>query len=127
MPSEDIQFGVTVAAPGADSNEYTLFDNTAMTPPVNLAQNGIDRIQVSVPDTAGSCSLKSYWKDKAGNWNLNSTTAVAAHGGLTGSAYDFETVGFPEGFKVTWVNGGSAQTAWPPSVTGSRGQKASGV
>lgn len=121
---EDIQVGVSGGTPGSDSNEYTLFDSTVSLGAGLLAVKGIDRGQFSVNNTQ-SGSLKSYWSpDKGTTWNLNSTTSVAANAGITAGPYDFAISGFID-WKLTWVNGGTAQSPWQPTLTLSRGQKAS--
>lgn len=125
MPTEDIEVGVSGGTPGNDSNEYVLFDSTKhLSGAGPLPALGIDRGQFSVNNTQ-SGSLKSYWSpDKGTTWNLNSTTSVAANAGITGGPYDFAISGFID-WKLTWVNGGTAQSPWQPTLTLSRGQKAS--
>ena len=119
---EDIQAGVSGGTPGNDSNEYTLFDSTVALGAGLLAVKGINRGQLSVNNTQ-SGSLKSYWSpDKGTTWNLNSTTSVAANAGITAGPYDFAISGFID-WKLTWVNGGTAQSPWQPTLTLSRGQK----
>lgn len=123
MPIEDIQVGVTGGTPGANSNDYVLFDSTAMTPPLDLVSQGIDRAQFMVNNTQ-SGSLKSYSSpDKGVTWNLNSTTTVAANAAITGGPYDFAISGFVD-WKLVWTNGGTVQSPWQPTLTLSRGQKA---
>jgi hypothetical protein len=126
MPIEDIQVGVTGGTPGADSNEYTLFDSTVAFLKSTLPPMGINRAQFTVNNTQ-SGSLKSYFSpDKGTTWNLNSTTTVAANAGITAGPYDFALSGAID-WKLTWLNGGSAQTPWQPALTLSRGQKQASV
>jgi hypothetical protein len=120
---EDIHVGVSGGTPGADSNEYTLFDSTVAFGGGLLPVKGINRAQFTVNNTQAG-SLKSYFSpDKGVTWNLNSTTAVSANAGITGDPYDFAISGAID-WKLTWVNGGVAQTPWQPGLTLSRGQKA---
>jgi hypothetical protein len=127
MPIEDIRVGVSGGTPGANSNDYVLFDSTIHLSGVgDLSTWGIDRAQFSV-NNSGAGSLKSYWSpDHGTTWNLNNTTAVTAGGGITAGAYDYEINGFGD-WKLVWTNGGAAQTTWGPVLNLTRGQKASGV
>jgi len=129
---EDIQVSVSGGTPGNDSNEYTLFDSTVSLGAGLLAVKGIDRGQFSVNNTQAGI-LKSYSSpDKGTTWNLNSWTAVAANSGVVTGAgvaltpYDFAISGFID-WKLTWVNGGTAQSPWQPTLTLSRGQKQASV
>jgi hypothetical protein len=124
---EDIQVKITTAVPAADSNEYVLFDSTVAFGGGLLPVHGINRGQFMVDNPAAG-SLKSYWSpDKGTTWNLNSTTAVAARGGgvtsgILASPFDFAIPGFVD-WKLSWLNSGTAQTGWQPTLTLSRGQK----
>lgn len=126
MPIEDVQVKITAATPGNDSNEYTLFDSTVVFGGGLLPERGINRGQFAVNNTQAG-SLKSYWSpDNGTTWNLNSTTSVAANAGITAGPYDFVISGFVD-WKLTWVNGGVAQSPWQPTLTLSRGQKQASV
>lgn len=126
MPIEDIRVGVSGGTPGADSNDYVLFDSTACTPPIRLVTFGIDRAQLGL-NNAQAGTLKSYFSADGGTtWNLSTSTSVSANAGLTAGPYDYELNGFGD-WKLVWTNGGSAQTTWITVLTLSRGQRASGV
>lgn len=124
MPIEDIRAVVTIAAPGGDSNDYILFDSAAATPPIDLAAQGIDRIQVAI-NNSQACTITSQFL-RAGTtstYDINQTTgALAANAGATGSPYDFVTMGLGP-VRIVLTNGGVAQANWPPVVTLVRGQK----
>jgi hypothetical protein len=128
MPIEDIQVGVSGGVPAADSNEYVLFDSTKHFSAMKLTTNGINRAQFVVDNPAAG-SLKSYFSPDGGTtWNLNSTTTVAARGGgatsgILASPFDFAISGAID-WKLAWLNSGTAQTGWQPTLTLSRGQKA---
>ena len=132
MPIEDIQVGVSGGTPGNDSSEYVLFDSTKhLSGAGPLPSLGIDRAQFSVDNHAAG-TLNSYWSpDHGTTWNLNSQAAVAANGGgatsgILASQFDFSLTGFPD-WKLTWTNGGVAQSPWQPTLTLSRGQKQASV
>ncbi|HXU23058.1 MAG TPA: hypothetical protein VN697_03400 [Tepidiformaceae bacterium] len=114
--------------PAADSNEYVLFDSTIALGAGLMQVKGIDRGQFMVDNPAAG-TLKSYWSpDKGTTWNLNSTTSVAARGGgatsgILASPFDYSLSGFAD-WKLAWLNSGTAQTGWQPTLTLSRGQKA---
>lgn len=124
---EDIQCKVSGGVPGADSNEYVLFDSTVCFGGGLLPVKGINRGQFVVDNPAAG-SLKSYFSpDKGVTWNLNSTTGVAARGGgvtsgILASPFDFAISGAID-WKLAWLNSGTAQTGWQPTLTLSRGQK----
>lgn len=128
---EDIRVVVSGGTPGADSNDYILFDSTAAFSGAGLSEKGIDRAQFTVDNSAAG-TLKSYFSpDKGTTWKLNSSTAVAANGGgatsgILASPFDYEINGFGD-WKLVWTNGGSAQSGWLPILNLSRGQKASGL
>lgn len=129
MPTgqEDIQVGVSGGVPAADSNEYVLFNSVTCFGGGLLTVKGIDRAQFTVDNPAAG-SLKSYFSpDKGVTWNLNTTTAVAARGGgatsgILASPFDFAIAGAVD-WKLAWLNSGTAQTGWQPTLTLSRGQK----
>lgn len=128
---EDIQVGVSGGVPGADSNEYVLFDSTKAFGGGLLAVKGINRGQFN-PDNPAAGSLKSYSSpDKGVTWYLNSVMVVPANSGVVTSGiapapYDFAISGFVD-WKLAWLNGGTAQTGWQPTLTLSSGQKASSI
>lgn len=123
---EDVRVAVSGGTPGADTNDYILFDSTVCFGGGLLVAKGIDRAQLGL-NNSQSGSLKSYFSaDKGTTWNLNSTTSVTANGGGTAGPYDFELDGFGD-WKLVWTNGGSAQGTWITVLTLSRGQRASGV
>lgn len=122
---EDVQFGVTIAAPGADSNDYVIFDSIVAFGKGQMATKGIDRLQVGW-NNSQACTLKLKFlrAGTSSTYDTNQTVSLTANAGLTGSAYDFAVVGLGD-VQLVVTNGGSAQANWPPVVTGSRGQKAS--
>lgn len=127
MPIEDVRFGITLAAPGADSNDYVLLDTTTATPPINLTAMGIDRLQLAWNNAqAATLVLKMLRPGTTATWDTVVSTSVSAGAGLTASPYDWEVVGLGD-VQLVVTNGGSAQTRWPPVLTGTRGQKASGT
>jgi|SRR6185312_2278118 len=132
MPIEDVSIGVSGGTPGADANDYVLFDSTKHLSGAIWKSCGFDRAQFIV-NNAQAGILKSYWSPDGGTtWNLNSWTAVAANSGVVTGAgvaltpYDFALSGFPD-WKLIWTNGGSAQNPWQPTLTLSRGQKQASV
>lgn len=127
---EDIQVKVSGGTPIADSSEYVLFDSTLCFGGGLMAVKGIDRAQFN-PDNPAAGSLKSYSSpDKGVTWYLNSVTAVAPNASVITSGqavppYDFGLSGFVD-WKLAWLNGGTAQTGWQPTLTLTRGQKVVG-
>lgn len=132
MPIEDIRAVVSIAAPGADSNDYVLFDSAAANPPIDLQAQGIDRITVALNNSQIITFKTKFLRAGTGGttgvtavYDTNQTSgALAANAGATGSPYDFACPGMGP-MQVVASNGGTAQANWPPLVTLIRGQKAS--
>lgn len=125
MDIENIQFGVTSAAPGNDSNDYVIFDSIVAFGKGQMPVKHIDRLQIGW-NNSQACHLKLKFL-RAGTtstYDTNQDLTLAANAGITGSAYDFVVVGLGD-VQLVVTNGGSAQANWPPVVTGSRGQKQS--
>lgn len=123
--TEDVKVGVSIAAPGADSADYVIFDSTTCFGAGQMATKNIDRVGVGW-NNSQACHLKLKFL-RAGTtatWDLNQDLTLAANAGLTGSTYDFIVFGLGD-VQVVVTNGGSAQAIWPPVVTLARGQKAS--
>lgn len=131
---EDIRFGVSIAAPGADSNDYVIFDSTVAFGFGQMATKGIDRLGIGWNNSqAATLKLKFLRAGTGGTtgvaaiYDTNQTIGpLVANAGLTGSTYDFVAFGLGE-VQLVVTNGGVAQANWPPVVTGARGQKAPSV
>ena len=132
MPQEDIRAVVTIAAPGADSNDYILFDSAAANPPIDLTSQGIDRITFALNNSQACTVTSRFLRAGTGGttgvaavYDTNQTTGLLAIGaGATGSSYDFATIGLGP-MRIVLTNAGVAQANWPPLVTLVRGQKQS--
>ena len=125
MPIEDVRMIVSIAAPGADSNDYILFDSTTATPPWNLAVLGFDRVSVALNNSqAATLKLKFLRAGTTATWDTNQSVSLTANAGLTGSPYDFALPAGLGDVQLVWTNGGVAQANWPPVVLFYRGQKA---
>lgn len=128
---EDVRIGVSIAAPGADSNDYILFDSVVAFGFGLMATKNIDRIGVGWNNSQG-CTLKlnilragtGGTTGVAAVYDTNQSVSVGAGAGLTGSTYDFVVFGLGD-VRMVATNGGVAQANWPPIVTLCRGQKAS--
>ena len=124
MPIEDIRVGVSIAAPGSDSNDYVIFDSAAASPPMDLATLGIDRIMVGWNNSqAATLKFKYLRAGTTATYDVNQSQSLTANAGLTGSPYDWVCAGLGP-VQVVVTNGGTAQANWPPVVTLVRGQKA---
>lgn len=119
---ETIEVGATGGTPGADSNDYKLFDTTVTFTGGGLTRvRGITRVTIVIQnDQAGT--LKAYWSnDKGTNWDQydSQTVAIPAAGASSGP-YDYDVAPFDD-FKLVWTNGGSAQTTWRVQIVMLRG------
>jgi hypothetical protein len=126
---ENIQVKVVSATPGANSNTYNMFDSTvAFASPsggsTTMTAHDISRLELRlVNDQAGT--LKFYTSTDGGtNWDqTGGDIAVAANAATDiNGPYDFLIDPYRD-VKLDWVNGGSAQTTWRPSVVLIRGDR----
>ena len=109
-----VQLTYTGTAPGADTNEYTLFDSTTAFPAAKFcALEGLGRFVLSLVNSqAGTLNLYRYTSSRlAAARTKVYTTAVAAAAANSNNPFDLR-VGEYSDFAVTWTNGGSAQTTW---------------
>jgi hypothetical protein len=134
---ESLKIGVTnTATPGADTNSYIMFDSTVTFgtgtagDPRNqtLQAHCISRVIFGL-DNSHLGTLKAFRSnDKGTNWKQiggDISVAAASSTDISGP-YDFLVDTYSD-FRITWVNGGSAQTTWRPEVTAVRGDRASGT
>lgn len=126
MDVDRIQVAVVASTPGADTNSYSMFDSTVTfaaptasnSKSTTLASHGISRIEFTVKNSHAG-TLKGYMSvDKGTNWDqVGGDIAVAAAAATDVSGpYDFLVDPYAD-FRILWVNGGSAQTTWRPSVS----------
>lgn len=116
--SERITIAVGGGTPGADSNDYVLFDSTTAMAPGTIVQTGIKRLSFGVcNDHAGT--LKQYAStDKGTNWDLVASVSVPlAAANVFNGPYDFPVDG-EQDCRLVWTNGGSAQGTWRTSLAG---------
>jgi hypothetical protein len=127
---------VNTSTPGADTDTYVLFDSTVTfgvgidgdSRNHTLIAHEISRVTVSI-DNSHSGTLKSYRStDKGANWKqFGGDIAVPASAATDISGpYDYLTDTHPD-VRISWVNGGSAQTTWRPALTMIRGDRAPGT
>lgn len=121
---------VDTSTPGANSNTYVMFDSTVTfgvgidgdARNHTLIAHEISRVEFTL-DNSHAGTLKAYRStDKGLNWKqVGGDIAVAAASATdVNGPYDFLTDAHPD-FRISWVNGGSAQTTWRPSITMVRG------
>lgn len=126
MQPESFSIGVltpTASAPGADSNTYPIFNstNSGLWGAGNL-HIWCSRLQFSLANSAAG-TVKVYRStDKGTNWDEfgGDTAWVASTSTDINGPLDI-LVDPHTDVKIDWVNGGSAQTTWRPSLNGIRG------
>lgn len=121
MPGrETINCAVGGGTPGADSNDYELFNSTTALSGT-LAAHDISRIQFSI-NSNQTGTLKAYFSvDKGANWTLYNQQSVAAYSSPNAAGpYDYLVDTYPD-WKLVWTNGGSAQTTWRVAISMIRG------
>lgn len=127
---ENVQVAITASTPGADTNTYIMFDSTVTfaapagsnSKSTTLPAHGISRIEFSVVNSQAG-TLKAYRSvDKGTNWDqVGGDIAVAANAATDiNGPYDFLVDPYSD-FRISWVNGGSAQATWRPQITLVRG------
>lgn len=134
---ESLKVGLAnTSTPGADSNVYIMFDSTVSFgvgidgDPRNatLRAHNISRVVFGVKNSHLG-TLKSYRSiNKGTNWDqVGDDISVDAAGATDISGpYDFLVDTYSD-FRISWVNGGSAQTTWRAEVTAIRSDRASGT
>lgn len=118
MSRAPVDIKVVSSTPGADSNTYSLFNSVTSFGGGLLPTKHASRLEVSIKNAAAG-TIKTYFsRDKGTNWyQFNGDIAVPAAAATDISGpYDFLIDPYPD-VKVDWVNGGSAQTTWVPTVT----------
>jgi len=134
---ESLKIGLAnTSTPGADSNTYIMFDSTVTFAAPNhsngkstgLREHNISRVIFAVENSHAG-TLKAYRSiDKGTNWDQvagDFTVAAASATDISGP-YDFLVDTYSD-FRISWVNGGSAQTTWRAEVTAVRSDRASGT
>ena len=133
---ESLKVKVVASTPGADSNTYVMFDSTVTfgvgvdgdSRNQTLRNHDISRVIFTLKNSHLG-TIKAYESmDKGANWvQFGDDISVAASGSTDVSGpYDF-LVDTYDDVRISWVNGGSAQTTWRPGVTLVRGDRASGT
>jgi hypothetical protein len=73
---------------------------------------------------AGSNAAIEGGDTYANTGDVNKSLEAAKNAAITAGPYDFSVSGFAD-WKLSWLNGGVAQNPWQPTLTLTRGQKAS--
>lgn len=126
--SEIIRFNISTTAP-VDAETTTLFNSVTTYGASVLPLTGISRLQFTV-ENSHSGTLKLYRSTNGGtNWDqaAGGDLAVAAAGATDVSGpYDYLIDAYVD-VKLDWVNGGTTQTTWRPSLTAVVGDRAKGT
>jgi len=113
-----MDIAVSGGTPGANSNDYTLFDSTTAFGAKQLPMVGIQRIALSLTNNQ-SGTLKAYRSTDGGtNWEQYDSQSVSASTSTAiNGPYDYDVSTYKD-WKLVWTNGGSAQTTWRPELKG---------
>lgn len=113
---------LTTTAPGANSNTYPLFNSATWTIGPGCLPLWGNRLLFGLTNSQAG-TLKAYRStDKGTTWEqVGGDIAVVANSSTDiNGPYDYLIDPHPD-FKLDWVNGGSAQATWRPSITIVRG------
>lgn len=103
------------STPGTDSNVYNLFSSVVALPGERMAQGaGVKRIIIDLKHSHDGTFRLSKSTDRGTNWTIVNEQA-ATGGGTDSNTYDANIEPYDD-FKVDWVNGGTAQNPWVPSI-----------
>ncbi len=110
--SEITQVKYTGSTPGANSNDYTLFDSTAAFSCARQAQMMSVNKAALVLNNSAAGTLKLYYSANRGvTWVQCANDAVGAATATATNDFEWNIESLPD-FKIVWTNGGSAQTTW---------------
>ena len=107
------------STPGADSNTYTLFDSTVTFSAARFAQAlGASKLCVVWKQPgANSGLLKAYRSiDRGVTWQQVDQATVSQTASTASNSYELLIESLPD-YKLDFVNGGSAQTAWTVDIS----------
>jgi hypothetical protein len=127
--SESYKIGVSnTSTPGADSNTYIMFDSTTWPLGPGCLNQWASRVSFGL-ENSHLGTLKAYRSvDKGTNWDqVGGDISWAAAGATDINGPEDFLVDTYSDFRLSWVNGGSAQTTWRPEITITRGDRASGT
>lgn len=113
MSCQNVSYKYTGSTPGADANTYVLFSTVDAYPsgPGGFDRKGITRFVVHLYNPQ-ALTLKAYWSPDGGTtWREYHSEAVVASTSSATQSFDFNVSGYRD-WKVSAVNGGSAQTGW---------------
>lgn len=123
---ENIRVTPSGGTPGANSNDYILFDSTvAFTG--GLDSHGISRLEFAINSSAAGTRKAYFSQDSGTTWTLYDSTAVAAYSSPTAAGPIDYLLDPYKDFKLVWTNGGSAQATWIVSIVLIRGDRSAAV
>lgn len=111
-----VKLTLTVAAPGADANDYVLFDSSTVFPGLGyFAMLKMQRLVISILNSQAG-TLKGYRSATergagAPQWTQVYQASVAAASGNNANWYDLLVAPYDD-YKLVWTNGGVAQATW---------------
>lgn len=126
MSRETIRCAPQGGTPGANSNDYVLFDSTvALTG--GLDSHCISRLEFSLNNSASGTRKAYFSQDSGTTWTLYDSTAVSAYSSPAAAGpFDYLLDPYKD-FKLVWTNGGSAQTTWIVNIVLVRSDRSAAV
>lgn len=102
--------------PGADSNDYVLFDTTVSFPnaPNMFQLSCIKRFILDLGHDEDGTLEEYKSSDGGANWTQVSSEAITASATAT-TTREYAVEPYDD-WRLVWANGGSAQTVWDPDM-----------
>jgi hypothetical protein len=125
--SERVTCKVTASTPGADSNEYTLFDSRTAVGHGMLPIINASRLMVTLQN-ANTGILKAYtMRNEDTTYKFYNTQVVPPNTYAYNGPYDYDLVPYAN-WKLTWINmGGNQSAAWNPEISMLIGERTTGT
>lgn len=117
---DQITLRYTGSTPGADSNDYVLFNSASAGLGAAMGIYGFSRLTLALKNShtgtlkfykSNSRTAGSNPEASAVTWSQIAENAVAAAAATSENVYDYLIEPYAD-VRLIWTNGGSAQTTW---------------
>lgn len=121
--SRRFMIAVSGGTPGADSNDYVLFNSITAFGLYAFRSIGMNRLQFELNNSHNGTLALQRSNDNGTNWRTVDTRSVTAPAaGTTNGPFDYIVDGYLD-VRLVWTNAGTAQNPWEPTLTGIEGTR----